>query len=415
MGWGEGGVVSPGQSLTELLSAIDGFCRDFTAACDPSDVAVQLVQLRGGIERLEVMFSQAVGTFAATDEHENLGATSPIEWLRHNCKMTSTAAAERVCVGEQLERMPQMVDSLFAGRVGFGHLVHTARTSRKLANSSTGRGFDEMALLVQAEGMSVGKYGYACRHYLHAMDPEGVVADEVAAAEMRELSMTTTVDGRVHVYADLDPTGGSIVRTTLEALARPTGAHDNRHHRQRMGDALVEALFHVLEIGAVPRRGGQRVHLQVTAGFDTMKATLGAPAADLEFSLPISGQVARRFACDCNLTRVLLGSDSVPIDVGRTKRIVPGATRKAVNVRYPGCQWPGCDRTASWTQAHHYEHWIDGGETNVDNTVPVCFRHHSLVHEGGWTLVQTATGFLAVPPARSRVRFMPGPELVAFA
>ena len=127
MGWGEGGVASTGRALPDLLAAIDGFCRDFTAASDPSDVANQLVQLRAGMERLEVMFSQTAGTFAATDEYENLGATSPIEWLRHNCKMTSTAAAERICVGEQLERMPQMVEALFAGRVGFGHLAHTAR------------------------------------------------------------------------------------------------------------------------------------------------------------------------------------------------------------------------------------------------------------------------------------------------
>jgi len=415
MGWGEGEVAPTGQSLTDLLAAIDGFCRHFTAACDPSDVATQLVQLRSGMDRLEVLFSRTAGTFAATDECENQGATGPIEWIRHNCRMSSSAAAEKVCVGEQLERMPQLVEALFAGRVGFGHLAHTARTARKLTTSATGRGFDETELLVQAEGMSVGKYGYACRHYLHSRDPQGVVADEVAAAEMRELAITTTVEGRVHVFADLDPAGGAVVRTALEALARPSGAHDDRHHAQRMGDALVEALFHVLEIGAVPQRGGQRVHLQVTASLDTLKATLGAPAADLEFSLPISGQAARRFACDCNLTRILLDSDSVPIDVGRSKRIVPGATRKAANIRYPGCQWPGCDRTPWWTQAHHYQHWIDGGETSVDNTVPVCFRHHALVHEGGWTLVQTDTGFLTVPPPRNRVRFVRGPELVALA
>jgi len=405
MVWGEGGAIPATQPLGALGAAIEAFCEDFRPASDPADVAAQLVQLRSVMDRLEVVFSQATATFAATDEYQNQGATSPIEWVRHNCKMTSTAAAEKVCVGEQMERMPQFVESLFAGRVGFGHLAHTARTARKLMNSATGAGFDETELLERAEGMSVGKFGYACRHYLHARDPQGVVADELAAAEMREASVTTGADGRVHLSADLDPEGGAIVRTALEALARPTGAGDNRHHAQRMGDAVVEGLLHVMEVGALPTRGGQRVHLQVSASFDTVKANLGAPAADLEFSLPVSGQKVRRWSCDCSLTRILLNSDSIPIDVGREKRIVPGATRKAVNQVCPGCGYPGCDRTASWTQAHHIQHWINGGPSDVRNIVPLCFRHHVLVHEGGWTIVKNEAGLVFVPPARDRVRY----------
>jgi len=162
---GEGGAIPATQPLGALGSAIEAFCEDFRLASDPAHVASQLVQLRSVMDRLEVVFSQTAATFAATDEYQNQGATSPIEWVRHNCRMTSTAAAEKVCVGEQMERMPQFVESLFAGRVGFGHLAHTARTARKLMNSATGAGFDETELLERAEGMSVGKFGYAVRHF----------------------------------------------------------------------------------------------------------------------------------------------------------------------------------------------------------------------------------------------------------
>jgi len=34
-------------------------------------------------------------------------------------------------------------------------------------------------------------------------------------------------------------------------------------------------------------------------------------------------------------------------------------------------------------------HWIEGGETNLDNCVLLCKRHHRMVHEGGWQLVKT--------------------------
>ncbi|HEY8755920.1 MAG TPA: HNH endonuclease signature motif containing protein [Candidatus Dormibacteraeota bacterium] len=47
----------------------------------------------------------------------------------------------------------------------------------------------------------------------------------------------------------------------------------------------------------------------------------------------------------------------------------PGATRAALNFRDKGCRWPGCDRPASWTAAHHVIHWAQGGRTDLDNLV----------------------------------------------
>ena len=69
----------------------------------------------------------------------------------------------------------------------------------------------------------------------------------------------------------------------------------------------------------------------------------------MEFSLPISTRIVERLACDCNLTRVLLDSDSMVIDSGREKRIVTGSRRRALVAREKHCRWPGCDRPAAWT------------------------------------------------------------------
>jgi HNH endonuclease len=66
---------------------------------------------------------------------------------------------------------------------------------------------------------------------------------------------------------------------------------------------------------------------------------------------------------------VLLNSESAVIDVGRSQRVVPGSTRRALNVRDRGCRWPGCTRSASWAAAHHIVHWIHGGRTDLSNLV----------------------------------------------
>ena len=395
--------MSSGGPLADLVNAIEAFTAGFRPAEDANKLGCELVEMRGAMDRLEVVFSQAVGTFAATDEYEDQGATSPVEWVRHNCRMSSAAAARRVSVGQQLEHLPLMVESLWAGKIGFGHLVHAARAARRLTGSRTSAGFHETDLLEQAEAMSVGAFFFTVGHYVHAQDPKGVVNDEKAAAEMRELSISTNREGWMHLSADLDPEGGSVVKTALEALARPTGREDERSYAQRMADALVEQCWHRMHAGEMPVRGGQRVHVQVTASYDTLKAATGAPGAYLDLGLPISGEKARRMACDCNLTRVLLNSDSVPIDVGREKRVVTGAIRKAVHLMYPTCGFTGCERPASWTEAHHIRHWIDGGPTTVDNLLPLCLRHHFMVHEGGWTIERTGAGALRfIPPSRDR-------------
>ncbi|HEY5033654.1 MAG TPA: HNH endonuclease, partial [Candidatus Dormibacteraeota bacterium] len=124
--------------------------------------------------------------------------------------------------------------------------------------------------------------------------------------------------------------------------------------------------------------------------------------------LPISAKAVERLACDCSLTRILLNSDSMVIDVGRAKRQIPTGTRKALNARDQHCVWPGCDRPASWASGHHLVHWIHGGSTDLPNLALLCYRHHWMVHEGGWQILRGDGGrMVTIPPT---VTFGPSPR-----
>jgi hypothetical protein len=97
--------------------------------------------------------------------------------------------------------------------------------------------------------------------------------------------------------------------------------------------------------------------------------------------------IAQRLACDCHIWRVILDpATGLPLEVGRTHRIVPHWIRKALHARDRGCRWPGCLAHPNWTDAHHLIEWYYGGETNIDNLLLLCRYHHTKVHEGQWKL-----------------------------
>ena len=385
--------------MASLATAIDRFCERRLAGRSPSDLTCELIHLRQQCDSLELEFSQTAAAFAATDEYDRQGSVSPIHWIRLNCHMGSGAAADRIAVGEQLERLSESVETMAEGEIGFAHLALIARTAAAIAESGTSKAFDETPLLKKARDLSVGRFRDFCHHARHAADPEGYAAEQAQGVEARVLSLSNGESGMVWVRGMLDVEGGAVLRTALEPLARRNGQGDYRKRDQRLADALVELATHSLDAGLVPQRASQRTHLQVTTSLETLLQRTGSPAADLEFSLPISAKAVERLACDCNVTRILLGSDSAVIDVGRSKRVISPAQKRALNVRDNGCRFPGCDRPATWTSGHHINHWIRGGGTDLPNLVLLCYRHHWMVHEGKWQLVKTDEGqMLAIPP-----------------
>ncbi|GAC1511794.1 MAG: hypothetical protein NVS1B3_15120 [Candidatus Dormibacteraceae bacterium] len=348
------------------------------------------------IDAQMLSFAQEAAEFAASDAWDEEGSASAIDWIRFNCNLTSGAAADLIAVGKNLGRMPASVEALiYEGAIGYTHAKAMARTA-----AAVGAEFDEAPLLEKARENSPGKFYYICQHYRHAADRKGFEAEEAEKVENRSLWISSCEDGSVLVNGVFDPEGGAALRTALEPLARRSGADDDRSRERRMADAAVDLAMHALDSGLIPQQGSQRTHLNVTTSLETLLGLPGAPAAALEFSsLPISAKTVERLACDSSVTRILMDSESMVIDVGRAKRVISGPTRKALNARDRHCIWPGCERPASWTSGHHLVHWIHGGKSDLPNLALLCYRHHWNVHEGTWQLVRGDDGrLLTIPP-----------------
>jgi hypothetical protein len=186
--------------------------------------------------------------------------------------------------------------------------------------------FDEAPLLEKARENSPGKFYYICNHFRHAADRKGYEAEQAELVEDRRLWISKCEDGTVLLSGNFDPEGGAAILTKLDPLARKSGAHDSRSREKRYGDALVE----------FASGGGSQAQIQVTSSLETLLGLAGAPAADMEHSsVPISATTVERLACDSSIARILLDSESMVIDVGRSKRVVSEPARGADRSRRP--------------------------------------------------------------------------------
>ena len=354
----------------------------------------RLFQRRRVIDLQEIAFARDAAEFAASDAWDEDGSVSGVDWLRINCHMNAGAAANSIAVGEMLEKLPESHQAVVDGEIGFAHLATMARTAEALQER-----FDEKVLVEKAKENSPGKFFYICHHARHAADPKTYAAEQAEQVEQRRLKVSTRMDGSVLISGQLDPIGGAAFLTAIQPLARKSGAHDDRSLEKRNADALIELATHALDAGLIPQRASQRTHLQVTTSLETLMGLAGAPAADMEFSLPISSKTVERLACDASITRILLDSESMVIDVGRAKRTIKGPARKALNVRDEHCIWTGCDRPPSWCSGHHLVHWLHGGTNEPPNLALLCNRHHWMVHEGGWQIIRDKDGkIVTIPP-----------------
>jgi hypothetical protein len=210
-------------------------------------------------------------------------------------------------------------------------------------------------------------------------------ATDLAAAEaeverlhaLRCLHVSRAWSNMLHVNGDLDPESGLVVLTALRSLAEPAALDpdDPRTPAQARADALVEICRQYLNGGAAA--GSSRPQVTVTVPWDSLQTGHGVVDADTG---PLSAEAARRIACDASVSRVVLDPDTVPIEVGRTTRVIPPALRKALEVRDRGCTHPGCQVPACWCDAHHIQHWADGGQTVLANLQLLCRRHHRAAH-----------------------------------
>jgi hypothetical protein len=395
------GAAMSGGELDAVLAAIGDLPAD--AAGAPDTVLVsrmrQLVQVKAMID---AALTDQVAAFDARAGARYDGQTSTMAWLRSRLRLGGQAT-QLLRVARHLDGLPQLAKAFAAGEITLEHAAAVATLVGQVGVEPVSP--YETILLDLAREVPPAKLRVACAHVAQLLDVEG--EDERAARQHRQRHLTAarTVGGMVHLQGLLDPASGDVVLAALRAAMPVPAEHEERTPAQRRADALVDVCAGWMAAGETPTGGGVRPQVQVTV---SLRALRSAPRGDqpgdrpgygpgdqlgdqlgdvpvLADGQPVSLAQARRIACDAGVVPAVLGGDGELLDVGRLTRVVPVGMRRALNLRDGGCRFAGCDRPASWCDAHHLRHWADGGDTGLGNLILLCGYHHTLVHQG-WQL-----------------------------
>jgi hypothetical protein len=381
--------MSSNSSIAAVAAAVDALAGEDLDGASPEQLASDLSAVHAQIARLQAELIRRVGAFDASGGAEQLpegSAATTQAWLRHELRESPGAAKTLVSAARRLRDLPQVARAFATGSIALGHVRVITRTATDWRLDAVQQ--VEGILVDAARRLHPAQLGKLAARIRLFADPDGPRDDDARAHRRRHLRLgifdgTLFLEGQIPMAA-----GGEELITALDALERPDAPDlalpRRRTRSQRLADALVDLASLALNQRATPQVGGERPHVTVVVDEQTLAGHSGQ--ATFGWGGPITADVARRVACDAQLTRVVTDSQGHPRAIDHSQRAIPHWLRRLLVVRDRGCRGPGCDRPAGWCEGHHLRFRDQGGRHDLDNLILLCRRCHMLVHERRWSV-----------------------------
>ncbi|MCP3854652.1 MAG: DUF222 domain-containing protein [Actinomycetia bacterium] len=375
-----------------------------------NELADHLLDTATAVERARVVLLTDLAEALGSGVWSASGCLSPTAWLRSRARLSPAEAGRLVRAAELVRRYPGLAEALEAAIISCGHLEVLAGVAQRERLPVLDDHID--SLIVHASQLRTDQFQIMVRHWANLADD---TLDHDPAADRfdsRFLQISTTL------FGDSDITGRLDTEVTTNLLAaldvhdtgpdNPDNPEPPRNLRQRRADALGDLVAASLgRLAGDPEandtddsRRGRRNRLVGTLILDLERILAANPDLDRLHQHviglgPIASSTARRLLCDSSIRALTVDADGNPLDLGRSTPTVSPGQRLALTARDHHCQFPGCDRSADWCDAHHIIHWADDGDTDLDNLVLLCRRHHGLVHYG-WEIERSTWGDVSV-------------------
>jgi len=319
------------------------------------------------------------------------------EWLAWRSSITLSAAREKVRTAQALRGLPQISTAFADGRLSYSKVRALTRAADR---------HNEDLLLAYALTATATQVEERCRQ-MRNVEPRSTEHSRRNWARRTLSAWRNAERGTMTISLEVPLEAGEIVTRAIdraieagEAASGPEFEEVSWHTQQADAFVAVARAYldgdHTSASTADPKTASTADHYQVVIHVDEA-ALRGEPGRS---DLPI--ETVKRLSCDGSLVPVIDNGAGEPLNVGRKRRTVPPAIRRALWSRDRGCSFPGCHNT-HFVDAHHIEHWSDGGETSLANLVLLCSHHHRLVHEGGYRIRRDAEERIYFERADGRV------------
>jgi hypothetical protein len=359
-----------------------------TTTLSLAELEAQITELAGHLNAANYRWLTLIAEFDRRRGWWDGRLHSCAHWLNFKCGLNLGAAREKVRVAHALAKLPKVAASMARGELSYSKV----RALSRVACPATEEGLLMIALHGTAHHVERLVQGYR----------RAQEAEELSREAQQQVNRSVTYqyaeDGSLMLKARLPAVAGAMLIQALDAALKSLPEKEISadvvqeqpiSYPARRADALAVLAESFLAESDASSTSADRYQVVVHVDAETLHQHT-AGRCEIEQGPAIPVETTRRLACDASLLRVLENEQGEPLDVGRKTRSIPPAIRRALNTRDGGCRFPGCTHQRC-VDAHHIEHWADGGETKLSNLVTLCRLHHRLVHEGEIT-VETLPG-----------------------
>jgi hypothetical protein len=357
-------------------------------ACDASVLgtpeAIEMLRrvrrLRGLLDRSEASLSNRLDTLY------NEGKSAPVvDVLARQQNVSAAEARRRERRARALAKAKAFGEALAKGAVAAEHADVLATATAKLDEAVASEFFGhEASLLERASTSSPEHFARHCNELIGRLERQhGIERNERQRRETR-LSRRISPDGMHHMSGVFHPELGARISTAIDAeVAKLVAlAADRSADREQLA---AEALGNLVAGGHQAQRPGE-AEIVVLIDHETLHDGVhNHSVCETDGGAPLPVESVRRLCCNGRICPIIL-VDGVPINVGRDQRLANRAQRRALRAMYRTCAFTGCDVAFNRCEIHHVVPWEIGGLTDLVNLLPLCSRHHHVIHELSWKL-----------------------------
>ena len=376
------------DGLAELIRLVN------SGGASTSDARRVLSESKAFGAQVAVLQADAAALVAAGEQHGDGGAGV----LAQTAGLSRRDAAGQVKAVAQLQSMPDVRDALAAGEIPLANAKTLGRASE---NTSAAQAAGDDDLLEKAASLSPEQFAREAGRWVAQRQNDGGEGEYRRQRARRRLSICDGDDGMVHLRGELDPVTGAKVRKRFLQEAERLRRCDLKSpggEKRSLSQRLADALDTLTATGTV--EGGQGAPSTDVAVVQHLSPDGDRAFAEVAGGGVIPPSVLEEHFCNARIVGIVYSSKGVPLWRGPALPRPTKAQMDALIARYGEC--PGCGEHYAVCQAHHIRPRSQGGPTDMDNLMLLCWGCHDKVHHHDWRVVPSGDLHTIAPPERIR-------------